>query len=710
MANIVNTPIIMSVNEHNLSLYDGSVTELMEYNTYPIKIYTDENLDGCQLVKRLQNDQRLVSVGDLRRDIRALLRSEHNDKEEKKAWWATIENLNDENDDQIYGGTLKAYQYETILSAIPEVPLRTQCEIVELGTIKLKLGFSISGNKTTYIVADVVENPTDELEEEFQISDEVLKTSIITEDFLDIPSPLSEQYSIKTPEKVTLKNSLTLNGPVHSFDLNGNQVVINSSESLEVPFYSYDEEEGFYYYKKILDQQKLIGNTKNDSSQAISDATVEELEVDFDSEIICKIPENNFGDYYISLETSFNPKLTRGLGKEKVELEDIEITLTKSNFDLTNYTKVLKIDELTISKEKFSSISIKPLTDLKFDNIELSQQYDKEIKIEIVGGTEISTSYLVFSGTINKDFLGYKKNSDTISNKMLNIKTDLVLKIEESEFNNLFKEAGDQGKIDSLSSEPIINIQLTELHTPYLALEEEHLVYSYDARDNLTLDWGEIEFDVGSFDLDQITINDDEGSHTKVYTLYEKAEKEGEQDKIVEFITDRYNGAGLNSLLFGIRKQEEIGGKLTTTYVTNSVSLEVIPSIESDAWYTPTIEAKRAYLGIPVLGKDEKGEETEKIVDFKNSNNEFYTKEVDSIYINIDNYEFLDSNAENKTLKNLEIYSWNPANSEFQIYGGFLTPDKPEDTTPSQGAEGGSENGAENGAEGGETPSAEPQE
>ena len=697
MANIVNTPIIMSVNEHNLSLYDGSVTELMEYNTYPIKIYTDENLDGCQLVKRLQNDQQLVSVGSLKRDIRALLRSSHNDTEGQAAWWAIIENLNDESDDYLYGGTLKAYHYETTLSAIPEVSLRTQCEIVELGTIKLKLKSSISGNKITYEVDKIDTNPTTDLEQE--ISDENLKASIITEDFLDIPSPLPEQYDIKTPEKVILKTPLTLEGPVHSFDLENNQVVINTSSNLEIPFYSYDEEEGFYYYKKTLDSQQLNGETKNDSSQVISGATVEKLEVDFNSEITCKVPENNFGDYFISLETNFNPKLTRELDSEKKELDPIATILECSNFDLSNYTKILKISSLTINKDKFSNI--KPLNNLEFSDIELSEQYDKE--------TDESGTYLVFNGVINKDFLGYSKylgDPPTLLNmdkKMINVKINLTLKVKESDFNDLFKKEDEEGKITQINSNLIIDAQIRELYTPYLALEEEHLTYSYDDRDKLILDWGEIEFEIGSFELDQFTINDEEDSHTKVYTLYEKV---GGQDKIVEFITDRYNGAGLNSLLFGIRKQEEKSGKTVTTYVTNSVSLEVIPSIESDAWYTPTIEAKRAYLGIPVFEKDEKGEETKRIIDFKNSNNEFYTKEVDSIYINIDKYEFLNPNAENKTLKNLEIYSWNPANSEFQIYDSFLTPDKPEDTTPPQGAEGGSENGAE----GGETPSAEPQE
>ena len=96
MANIVNTPIVMYVKEHTLELDGDAAPELMEFNSYPIRIYTNENLDGCKLVKKLQNNQQLVEVagGDLIRDVKLLLRSKNNDGETNstKAWWVYLEN------------------------------------------------------------------------------------------------------------------------------------------------------------------------------------------------------------------------------------------------------------------------------------------------------------------------------------------------------------------------------------------------------------------------------------------------------------------------------------------------------------------------------------------------------------------------------------------------------------------------------------------
>lgn len=472
MANIVNTPITLYVKEHNLELYGDSITELMEYNSYPVKIYSDEELEGCHLVKRHQNSQQLVSVGKLQKDVRRLYRSKNNDSSDptKRAWWVFLENLNEQDGNgkplNTYGGVLKTYDYERVPTVISNVDRISDYNIVELGIIKGTFDKTFS----EFTVAD-------------DFKDKIPNLGDLITDFLDIPLPLNEQTEIKIPEALMIQEI---------------EVEISSSEnillsSLELENISYDEEEGYYYYQTNLEITE--GKT---------------------GIITCKVSENNFNNYSINIELFLN-------------------------------------------------------------------------------------------------------NSG----------------------------------------------------------EEEIFTYSYDQTDNLTLDWGTIKFEERPFDLTEVLLNETSDDYSNVYTLYSL-----ENSEPIEFYSDRYNGAGLNELLLGIRKQ--VDGK--TEYVTNSVSLTVVPSIESDAWFVPTYDIKRGYIGILEIE-----ESTGNIKNFKNQYDVYYPQEVDSLYIDMENYTL-----ENDKIIELKAYTWNPTTTNFELASGFIT--LSEQGKPTSNTEEGT------GGESGETP------
>lgn len=265
MANIVNTPITLYVKEHNLELYGDSITELMEYNSYPVKIYSDEELEGCHLVKRHQNSQQLVSVGKLQKDVRRLYRSKNNDSSDptKRAWWVFLENLNEQDDEgkllNTYGGILKTYEYERIPTVISNVDRISDYNIVELGIIKGTFNESFS----KFTVAE-------EFAEEFE---DIISNGDLITDFLDIPLPLNEQTEIKIPEVLMIQEI--------EVEISGSENILLSS--LELENISYDEEEGYYYYQTNLDIDE--GKT---------------------GIITCKVSENNFNNYSINIELFLN--------------------------------------------------------------------------------------------------------------------------------------------------------------------------------------------------------------------------------------------------------------------------------------------------------------------------------------------------------------------------------------------------------------------
>lgn len=566
MANIVNTPITMYVKEHTLELYGDSITELMEYNSYPVKIYSDEELEGCHLVKRHQNSQKLVSVGQLKKDVRRLYRSVENDSDdpEKRAWWVFLENLNEQDAQgkplNIYGGVLKTYNYEKIPTVISDIDRISNYNVIESDIIKGT--FNEDFSEFTVV-------------EEFQ--DKIPNLGVLKTDFLDIPLPLNEQTEIKIPEVLTIEDiKLDISNSI----LASIQTELSLGE-LKLENISYDEEEGYYYYYQNTELSKQI-------------------------ETLIKV----------RMEIAFynNGNLYEDSGYKK--LKEIEDNIFY--YDFTNET---------IYKKKAT---------LSLEETEIVEEVALEDNQEIIEEKEDEE---------NSSFYIQTKQEITV-----NCSIQATCKVSENNFNDYF-----------------INIDL------FLSslLGEEIFTYSYDETDNLTLDWGTIKFEERPFDLTEVLLNETSDDYSNVYTLYSLEET----SEPIEFYSDRYNGAGLNELLLGIRKQ--VSGK--TEYVTNSVSLIVIPSIESDSWFVPVYNIKRGYLG--KLETEQGVDDENNPVDIPTGNfvdlqNNYYPQEVDAIYI-----EIIDSS-------NLKIYAWDANSTGFkEITTTFLTSSLSVETEESENPE-----------------------
>ena len=332
MANIVNTPITMYVKEHTLELDGSSATELMEYNTYPIKIYTDEDLDGCKLVKISQNEQKLIEIGEIQKDVKRLFRSKTNDQDSKKAWWVFLENLNEtatiEAGDStvtktLYGGTLKTYKYENSLTIIPNISKRTDCEIEELGILK---GYFEDDEYKSFTCVTSFEG--------FDFTND----GEITSNFSDLPKPLDIQLDLKIPESIILQSKL-LEKPEVSFELTNDIELKN----ITLELFSYDEENGKYYYKANIDSTNL----KNEITRKKDG---KDLNIIFSGEIICKFSEEDFGDYSVEINFFIT-------AEEEVKIEGVSewVTYEEKSFLYTYSEKDTQVNFPNVQFEEQES-------------------------------------------------------------------------------------------------------------------------------------------------------------------------------------------------------------------------------------------------------------------------------------------------------------------------------------------------------------------
>ena len=603
MANIVNTPIIMYVQESNLTLDGSSVKELMEQNDYPVKIYTNENLDGCNLVKKLQNKQSLETVGELVRDVKKLLRSNYDDREEvrdsegnittQKAWWVFLENLNETikilekidrptggeevieiikyNDNyyednsgslgekitlsldkiylmdgqhyilktpNLYGGTIKSYNYEKEATFLNDVSRRDEVFIKEE-----EGEFEIYFNDNTFTSFTVHTNTTN-ITLSFTSGKENFK---FEENLQNIPKPLTRQLELEIPKSVTLEN-LDFGNPSNNFDLwetvKQKEIVDGVEKEVEVfeprtiklenptlNFISYSENEGFYYYQKNFYQKlSAIEKVTNDEKASTENEESEEEKIEYD----------------------------------KIEVEiDIESTYK-------------------IFEDFFSDFSVDNKLTLTFNYIKVDKKTKEESKIE----SKVETYEISFS----KNELG-----------------------------------------EITYSSPVF-------------LEED-------------------------FNLEDYLLEETADDYVNIYSLKN------------EFEAEKYNSSGLNEISLGIQGEN---------YITNSVKLEITPSIASDSWFVPFVKPERAYIGIPE-GQVE-SENKVNYLNFHDKQGNSLIGEVNSLYFDWTAIENLyniaitpkttaDGEPESNTGKEtavlpleIPVYRWNPNDSYFELYENFIIP------------------------------------
>lgn len=587
MANIVNTPITMYVKEHNLELYGDSITELMEYNSYPIEVYSDEELDGCHLVKRHQNSQQLVSVGQLKKDVRRLLRSPGNDGDEKIIRESKL--------------NLVIYKEETQGSTVVKKFYNISDESQEIKPEEGKLYYDKTINKIfdyQYSIFELNEfNRLEKKEDEYYLVVFSKKAWWI---FLE---NLNETATIGTTTK-------TLYGGI-----------LKS-----------------YNYEKV---PTVVSNIDR-----IFDYEVIEL-----GEVQIYFTNNDFSDF----EIHFNPNNSTWeysdevLKKGDLSTDFLNIPLPQREQVSLEIPETVKIEQLELD---ISSLGLQSNTTI-FENLVLNKtSYDEE------------NGYYYYQKTLDNYVIQYLEDTETVTETRTDGVFSIVCKFFEDNFN-------------------IYSITINASFFYDSGEEKANLSFSYDEKNDIKFKWENISFEEREFDVAEVLLNETFDDYANIYTLYTIPSGEDETPIQTEFYSDKYNGAGLNELLLGLRKQNAQG---ITEYVTNSISLTVLPSIESDAWFVPPYDIKKAYLGIL-----ETEEGSENIKNFKNQYNVYYPQEVDSLYIDMENYTL-----ENNKIVELKAYIWNPNTENFELTLGFIT--LSEQGKPTSGTEEGT------GGSGDETP------
>lgn len=651
ITNIVNTPIVMYVKEHTLELDGGASLELMEFNSYPVKIYSNENLDGCKLVKKLQNDQALVDANgpdhsDLIRDVKLLLRSKKDDKESiAKAWWVYLENLNDPRTiegvgvKKIYGGTVKIYDYEYLSTVLKDVERRAEFKVVDLG--QLEIYFT---NEKDFTGINIVTNPTKNAEDdEIKITDEDFEdNSILTTDFQDIPEPLSQQLSLEIPKTLKI-NNLKLGKPGTSFNLTNDIIV----DTLELERTSYDEETGLYYYQVYKELEGTF------SAKTVSSATdTEDVSVKCELDVVCKVNENNFNDYVIEINIILTPELvvrelTSGDIKDKISFG---VTDVKINYDNETMEPSVTFPKLNITID--SNEFINPNSIISLEEINLQKG---EVKDSI-------TEYICEIDYNGEKYT--KGDSEAEIDKRFNFKTtfnisvdNLLLTppiIEDPNTTETIYDLDEFGNFKtrefSLQNEDldITKGTIEEILGEYESLRNETVISTFKEND-IIVSYGEYSFIEEDFSLEDVLSLETADDYNNVYTLGS------------DFVVNGYAGAGLNEFVLGLKKDGE-DGKID--YITNAVRFTISPSIASEKWLIQDPSEKFFYYAKPteIVEGIIKKFEYETTVNEGSASSYIKTevpKELKSVCVNI---ETLGEDS-------IDLYTWDVSSGSFKKVG-----------------------------------------
>lgn len=269
---IVDTPIELDLIDNILSFRDENEEKtMMESNSYPIKIFTDEILDGCNLVMKRYGSNGLIKIdGDLsfgtsRLIIVSILDTE--DKIEKQCWGILEKDLSQSED--IYSAELQEYETVEDYDIIPNSKKISEIITNIFGKIEGYLKQDGEGDfyflpkkiyadeeDETYINYDNLEGDlsnkeifdlkgTNEKNEEISI-----RISIeLKKDFFDIPEPPMIDDTLIPPEKIAFNFEEKIIDDSNPL-LNG---MILSFTNYNLDFSSYEEIEKIFRFNDDID-------------------------------------------------------------------------------------------------------------------------------------------------------------------------------------------------------------------------------------------------------------------------------------------------------------------------------------------------------------------------------------------------------------------------------------------------------------------------
>lgn len=383
MSKIIDTPIRLELVENKIYLDEyNSVTEIMENNSYEVKIHTNEFLDGCSLVMKRYGDNELKEIDKNLRFETVRLITISKLLQNSVEYWGILKLYVDDKLESTINDTYRAelYQYNTYEN-VSEVPTLFKKESVYLekigeifGKIEYEPGVSTEQDESDYkfIPTELKYVSGFGTDIEFDSDLEKRLQQIIfttSKDTSLIPNPPQIDDMLQIPDSI-------------SFSSNGEKAITFITEDNEsfnlnfiefkLDFASYDEENGFYYFKKTveftdIEPLLLLENKKitvindflsiSDVSFKYNDISEKAGESENYSKvsglftIILKFLENDFSTYEFEIQGDINFTIEAEIPKKIGD--KFYYKIPKKNF-ITEQIQAVEIDgtgEVLIDKE-----------------------------------------------------------------------------------------------------------------------------------------------------------------------------------------------------------------------------------------------------------------------------------------------------------------------------------------------------------------------
>lgn len=434
---IVGTPIRLELLDNNLSLdEENSYNEIMENNTYQVKIHTNEILDECSLVLKRYGNLNLIKIENpLTFETIRLIRiigDIEGTNDEKLDCWGLLK-LSEENPNQ-YMADLYSY---SLIEKYGEVPnLKKQDEVIteEIGEVygnfiknSITADYDFSATKLkwnnknfNYGTEGEGENIKFYFEEDTtnENKQKIYVNIIVSSKFSEIPEPPQVDKNLIVPENITFTKKITL----ESVENEKLENLIFDFKDFSIPFSAYSENLKQYTYNCLIE---IPENTKFNSSQVTPLADWDNSSPTTPEE---NLPSENVG---LFAELKINDKL---IIQKKVETEEeivnyksasgrINIGLSFSEEDFSTYNFSLDIELNLIVVDDIPKIDKDKGTNL-YNLPKLTVEKEKIQAIELDGTGEIIYSeqpayeYLKNGDKFVYDDRGrkipvYKRNSET---------------------------------------------------------------------------------------------------------------------------------------------------------------------------------------------------------------------------------------------------------------------------------------------------------
>ena len=662
--NIIETPIRLELIDNKLSLdEENSITEVMENNSYIVKIQTNENLDDCTLVmkrygEKLSGDKdnliEIKSIEDgVEKDgnnlsfetIRLITIEWNEDGIDNKGWGVLY--YNDEGattELDTTGDTYKAsiYKYNLIkdLSEVPGLEKKVEVTTQKVG--------EIFGNFTKIGKEDPRETIEDE--DDFYRFNPI---KFIKEDGTEILSKISSYKTTKNlasiPEAPLIDKNLIVPKSLKisttktiSFNYADETETINEAFKIDinnftVDFSSYDEVNGYYYFDKRFSLSELPEEIYFSKKDNYTNCTGNIL-------VSIKFFENDFStyDFQIVGNISFDDEAQREL-------------LEQSKYYLPILEPV---------KEQIQAIerdeNQQPILDKNGDPILAYEKNDDGTYKFDENGKQIP----IYEG---EGIVDWKPKKDTNGQPVYETEGTVL---KEFEYNLLpeFQKKEINGKLYYDSN--VIGENENKIEKPIIVFENGKIKFTEELFPNAVAVVGTVTIQRNS-ELNFLT-NVDIGIDYSGFTYSEESVDNSqfiswqteENNIYTTIIHAKYLPKYTEKFLLGLVKYEGTEGNKTIIYATDAIEFTVIRSIETITWDPLENFLNQKYV----------------VAKYDSENNLFYETSGDTngekVYLSgRENYLFIDYEKllagfteENGKIdiKNL-IYKWDPIDGFYVV-------------------------------------------